>query len=83
VAGMSTGHHTGAQYSAAEWSRARAAIRSVVVPAPQPEPASHLRRATHDVNFLLNDSRFTRYVSDLSSITAKYLGSEEGRASLL
>ena len=42
---------TGAQYSAVEWTRARVAVRNVVAPAPQPEPASRLRSATRDVSF--------------------------------
>jgi len=50
-------HQTGAQYSAVEWTRARVAVRNAVVPAPQPEPASRHRSATHDVSFLRSDSR--------------------------
>jgi len=56
-------HQTGAQYSAVEWTRARVAIRRVVASAPQPEPASRLRRAMRDVNFLRSDSRCRRYLS--------------------
>ena len=60
------------------------AIRNVVAPTPQPEPASRLRRTTRDVSFLRSDSRCQWYVSDLSSITLRYLGSEQkGRVSLL
>jgi len=44
-------HQAGAQYSAVECTRARVAIRRVVAPAPQPEPASRLRRAMRDVSF--------------------------------
>ena len=33
------------------------AVRNVVAPAPQPEPASRLRSATRDVSFLQSDSR--------------------------
>jgi len=77
-------HQTGAQYSAVQRTRARVAIRRVVAPAPQPEPASRLRSATRDVNFLRSDSRCRRYVSDLSNVTPKYLGSrQKGRILLL
>ena len=77
-------HQTGAQYSAVEWIRARVTVRNVVAPAPHPEPASRLRSTTRDVSFLRSDSRCRRYVSDLSNVTARYLGSEQkGRISLL
>jgi len=77
-------HQTGAQYSAVECSKARVAIRNVVAPAPQPEPASRFRSARRDVSFLQSDSRCRRYVSDLSNVTPRYLGSEQkGRVSLL
>jgi len=73
-----------AQYSAVEWTRARMAVRKVVAPAPQPEPASRLRSATRDVSFLRSASRCWRHVSDLSNVTPRYLGSEKkGRVSLL
>ena len=49
------------------------AMRNVVAPAPQPEPPSRLKSATHDVNFLRSDSRCRRYVSDLSNITPRCL----------
>ena len=77
-------HQTGAQYSAAECTRTRLALHNVVVPAPQPEPASRLRSATRDVSFLGSCSRCRRYVSDQSNNTPRYLGSEQkGRISLL
>jgi len=77
-------HQTGTQYSAVECTRTRVAVRNVVAPAPQPEPASRLRSATRDVNFLRSVSRCRRYVSDLSNVTPRYLGSEQkGRVSLL
>jgi len=77
-------HQTGAQYSAFEWTRARVAVRKVVAPAPHLEPARHLRSATCDVSFLRSDSRCRRYVSDLSIVTPRYLGSEQrGMVSLL
>jgi len=50
-------------------------VRRVVAPAPQPEPASCLRSATRDVNFLRSISRSRRYVNDLSNVTLRYLGS--------
>jgi len=43
-------------------------------PAPQPEPASHLRSTTRDVSFLRSDSRCRRFRSDLSNVTPRYLG---------
>ena len=70
--------HCGTQqgrYSAVEWTRARVAVGSVVAQAPQPEPASRLSSATRDVSFLRSDSRCRRYVSDLSNVTTRYLGS--------
>jgi len=59
------------QYSAVEWTRARGAVRSVVTPAPHPEPASRHKSATRDVNILRNDSRCLRCVSDLSDVTPR------------
>jgi len=77
-------YQTGAQYSAVEWTRARVAVRNVVAPAPQPESSSRFRSATRDVSFLRSDSRCLRYVSDLSNVTPRYLGSEQtGRVSLM
>jgi len=67
-------HQTEAQYSAVEWTRARAAVCNVVAPAPQPDPASLLRSATRDVSFLRSDSRCRWYVSDLSNVTPRFLG---------
>ena len=76
-------HKTSTQHYAAECTRIRVAIRRVVAPAPQPEPASRFRRATRDVSFLWSDSRCRRYVSDLSNVTPRYLGAEQkGRVSL-
>jgi len=75
-------HYTGAQYTAVEWTWARVAVRSIVAPAPQPEPASRLRSTTRDVDFLRSDSRCWRHVSDLSNVTTRYFGSEQkGRVS--
>ena len=53
------------------------AVRNVVAPAPQPEPASHLKSATRDVSFLRSDSGCRRYVSDLSNVTLRNVGSEQ------
>jgi len=62
--------HAGAQYSAVEWTRATA-ISNVVAPAPS---------ATRDVSFLRSDSMCQRYVSDLSNVSLRYLGSKhQGR----
>jgi len=78
-------HQTGAQYSAVEWTRAKVAVRNVVAPsAPQPEPVSRLKSATHEVNFLWSDSRYQWLVSVLSNVTPMRLGSEQkGSVSLL
>ena len=62
-------HQTGAQYSAVEYTRAKAAAL-----APHPDPASRLIRATHEVSFPRSDSRCLWYVSDLSSFTPRYVG---------
>jgi len=52
-------------------------VHNVVAPAPQPEPAICLKSAMHDVKFLRSDSRCWRYVSDLSNVTPRHLGSEK------
>jgi len=57
-------YQTGAQYSAVECIRAKVAVRTVVTPAPQPEPASHLKSASCDVSFLRSDSRCRRYAGE-------------------
>ena len=77
-------HQTGPQYSAVECTRARVAVRRVVAPAPQPEPASRLRSATRDVSFLRSESSGRQCVSDLSNVTPRCLGSgQKGKTSLL
>ena len=77
-------HQTWAQYSAVICTRVRTAVRNVVAPAPQPDPASRLRSATRGVSFLRSDSRCRRYVNDLPNVTPRYLGSEQkGSVSLL
>jgi len=59
-------------------------VRNIVAPAPQPKPASHLKNATRDVNFLRSDSRCLRYVSVLSNLTPRHVGSEQyGRVLVL
>ena len=50
-------HQTGAQYSAIEQTRDRAAVRNVLALAPQPVPASRLNSETRAHNFLRNASR--------------------------
>ena len=57
MAGLMRRHHTGAQYSAVEWTRARVAIRKVSAPAPKAKPESRLKSAMRDVSFLRSDSR--------------------------
>jgi len=60
------------------------AVYNVVAPEAQPEPASCLKSAMHDVNCFRSDQKCRRYVSDLSNIPPRYLGSEQkGRVSLL
>jgi len=54
-------------------------VRNVIAPAPQPEPASRLKSAKRGVSFLRNNSRCRRYMSDLSNVTPRYLGSEQKR----
>ena len=72
------------QYSAVEWTRAKVAVLTVVTPAPQPEPTSLLKSATHDVNFLRSDSRYRRHVCVLSNIPLRHLGSDQtSRVALL
>jgi len=77
-------HQTGAQYSAVEWTRANAAVCSVVAPVQQLEPASNLKSATYDVSFLRSDSRCRQHVNALPSVTPRYLDSEQkGKVSSL
>jgi len=60
------------------------AVHRVVAPEPQPKAENRLRGERRDVSFLRSDSRCWRYVSDLSNVTPRYLGSEQkGRVSLL
>ena len=54
------------------WNTPRLGSR-VVAPAPQPEPASRLKSARHDVSFLWSDSRCGQYTSNLSNVTPRYL----------
>ena len=70
-------HQTGAQYSAAECTRARVAVRNVVAPAPQVDPASRLRSPTRVVSFLRSDSKCRRNVSALSNFMPRYVGSAQ------
>jgi len=74
----------GTQYSAVEWTGAEVADRNIAVAAPLPVSASRLKSVTGDVNFLRSDSRCRRYVSDLSNVTPRFLGSgQRGKVSLL
>ena len=59
------------KYSAAEWIKAKVAIRNVLAPASHLDPARCFKRPTRVVNFLRGDSRCWRYVSDLSSLTPR------------
>ena len=73
-------HQTGAQYSAVECTRTRAAIRNVVALAPQPasqsqQAASGARRvmsASCEVTQGVGDT----WATDLSNVAPRYLGSE-------
>ena len=67
-------HQTGAQYSAAEKTRAWVDIRSVLAEAPQVVPARRRIRATLDVTLALTSSRCCLKVSVRSSRTPRYLG---------
>jgi len=49
-------HQTGVQYSAAEWIKARVAVRNLLASEPHLEPANRLKSPTQAVSFLLNDS---------------------------
>jgi len=49
--------------------RLKVAVRNVIYPAPQLEPAIRLKRAKCDVRFLLIDSRCRRYMSALSNVS--------------
>ena len=68
---ISTVAQAGAQYSAAEWTKPRVAVRNVVTLAPQLVPASRLKRPTRVVSFLRCDSRCWRYVKVLSNFTPR------------
>jgi len=54
-----------------ECTKADVAVRKIVTPAPQMEPASRLKSVARDVSFLLSGSRCRRltYVSDLPNVT--------------
>ena len=60
-------HQTSKQYSATECTWVRVAVPNVVAPAPQIDPANHLKSPTHAVNFFRTDSRCRRNVSALSN----------------
>ena len=60
-------YQTGEQYSAAECTSTRVAVRNAVAPAPQVDPANSLKSPTRILNFLHSDSRCWRNVSALSN----------------
>ena len=64
-------HQTGAQYSALEQTKNRAAVRNVLAPAPHPDPASRLRSVTRVASFLRKVSKWWWNVSDLSGFTPR------------
>ena len=66
-------HQTGAQYSAAAKTKDSAAVRSVLAPAPHPQPASRLRSVTRVVpqESVLTPVLFDIYIYDLSSTTSR------------
>ena len=68
-------HQVGAQYSEAECTRAKVAVRKVVAPAPQLiVPAKGLIKEALKVSFLRIDSRCCRYVSNLSRVKPRCFG---------
>ena len=75
-------HQTGAQYSAAEYTRTRVAVRRAEAPAPQVVPASRLINEIPVLSFLRSDSMCRLYVRDPSSVMPKYFGVSENRSSL-
>ena len=46
-------------------------MRSVLAPAPHPEPTSRLNSVTRDDSFLRNATKWRRNVSDLSGFTPR------------
>jgi len=65
-------HQTGAQYSVIECTRAKVAVRNIVAPALQPEPASRLKSVTRNVSFLRSDARCRLYVGELCNATPRH-----------
>ena len=51
-------HQTGAQYSAVEYTKERAEMRNVLVPAPHPDPVCCLNGATRMQSYLRKASRW-------------------------
>jgi len=47
-------YSAGEQFSTVEWTIANVGVLNAVAPTPQPERASRLKSATHDVRFLQN-----------------------------
>ena len=74
---MSLRDQIGAQYSTTELTKAEVAVRNVVAPALQPGQQVSSREQQDILVFLRSGSRCRRYVSDLSNVTPKHLGSEQ------
>ena len=74
-------HQIGNQHSAAKCTRTRVAVRKVLAPASQIDPANWLKNPTRVVNFFLNELRCRQNGSALFSFTGRYLGlAKYGRA---
>jgi len=58
-------------YSTVKWATVKMAVHNNVA------PVSRLKSVMHDVNFLRSDLRCQQYVSNMSNITLRYLGSEQ------
>jgi len=67
------------QYYVVERTRAKVAVRNLVAPAPLPDPASRLKSATRDVNFLRSDTMCRQYRNDLSNVTTRFQLGAEGQ----
>jgi len=66
--------HTGEQYSAVGYTRAKLLVLSVLMEAPHPVPASRFDSAQRDKTFCRTDVRCGLKVSDRSSFTPRYVG---------
>ena len=70
-------HQTVAQYSAIEYTRARAEVRRTEAPAPQVVPASRPINETLVPSFLRSDSRSCLCLRNLFSVMPRYFGVSE------